>query len=85
MQKIAIVGSGPSGLYLAKSLLKKFKNAITIHVFEKLPEPFGLIKYGIAPDHIELKVCLTDCALPHYILAADFFIVFVTEKYNTKI
>ncbi len=51
---IAIVGSGPSGFYTAKYLLDKHP---TIHVdlLEKLPVPYGLVRYGVAPDHPEVK------------------------------
>lgn len=56
MNKIAIIGSGPSGLFLAKNLLKKLNNNISIDIYEKLNAPLGLIKYGVAPDHPEVKV-----------------------------
>lgn len=57
--KIAIVGCGPSGCYTAKyirsSFTKKY-NAIThIDVLERLPVPYGLVRYGVAPDHPEVK------------------------------
>ena len=54
MHRIAIIGSGPSGLYTAKYLLEKIP-ALRIDVFEKLCTPFGLVRYGIAPDHQEAK------------------------------
>ena len=54
--RVAIVGSGPSGLFLAKNLLKSFRNEIKIDVFEKLSAPLGLLKFGVAPDHPETKV-----------------------------
>ncbi|GAA5556001.1 NADPH-ferredoxin reductase FprA [Acinetobacter schindleri] len=47
---VAIVGSGPAGCYTAQFLRKEFPNA-EITIFEKLPVPYGLIRYGIAPDH----------------------------------
>ena len=56
MLKIAIVGTGPSGLFLAKNILKQFKDKVEIDLFEKLPTPLGLIKFGVAPDHPEVKV-----------------------------
>ncbi|ODV58436.1 NADPH-adrenodoxin reductase [Ascoidea rubescens DSM 1968] len=57
---VAIVGAGPAGFYAALRLAKKqsslsFKIKITI--FEKLPVPFGLARYGVAPDHPEVKNC----------------------------
>jgi NADPH-dependent glutamate synthase beta subunit-like oxidoreductase len=50
----AIVGSGPSGMYAADALLKNFPNC-KIDVFDKIPMPFGLIRYGVAPDHFKTK------------------------------
>lgn len=50
----AIVGGGPAGLYCAKKLLKNVEN-IKVDVFERMPIPFGLIRYGVAPDNQDLK------------------------------
>ena len=50
----AIVGSGPSGMYAADALLKNFPDC-KIDVFDKIPMPFGLIRYGVAPDHFKTK------------------------------
>lgn len=47
---IAVVGSGPSGCYVAQALAKKWPNS-EITVFESLPAPYGLIRYGVAADH----------------------------------
>ena len=52
--RFAIVGSGPAGFFTAKSLLKRFPNC-KVDMIEKLPVPFGLIRYGVAPDHSEIK------------------------------
>ncbi|KAK7576127.1 hypothetical protein V9T40_012413 [Parthenolecanium corni] len=51
---ICIVGSGPAGFYCAQQLLKILPSS-TIDIFEKLPVPFGLVRYGVAPDHAEVK------------------------------
>ncbi|MGH7005837.1 MAG: NAD(P)-binding protein, partial [Alphaproteobacteria bacterium] len=51
---IAIVGSGPSGFYTAESALEKWPDA-TVDIIEKLPTPYGLIRYGVAPDHAKTK------------------------------
>jgi NADPH-dependent glutamate synthase beta subunit-like oxidoreductase len=51
---IAIIGSGPAGCYLADHLLRLIPNA-SIDILEKLPVPFGLIRYGVAPDHQSTK------------------------------
>ncbi|KAJ9456342.1 NADPH:adrenodoxin oxidoreductase [Diplonema papillatum] len=52
--KIAVVGSGPSGFYTADTVLKLLPDC-EVDVFEKLPVPFGLSRYGVAPDHPEVK------------------------------
>ncbi len=50
MRQIAIIGSGPAGCYLADSLFRLIPDAV-IDIFERLPVPFGLVRYGVAPDH----------------------------------
>lgn len=52
--EVAIVGSGPSGFYVAEALLNS-GIPVKIVMLEKLPSPFGLIRYGIAPDKQRLK------------------------------
>ncbi len=52
--RVAIVGSGPSGFYTAEALLKQDLN-IKVDMFDKLPVPFGLVRYGVAPDHLKIK------------------------------
>lgn len=55
--RIAIVGAGPSGFYAASRLLGlPGTRKLQIHMFEELPVPFGLVRYGVAPDHPEVKV-----------------------------
>ncbi|CAI7642152.1 hypothetical protein N7533_011824 [Penicillium manginii] len=54
--RVAIVGSGPAGFYAAARLLSKHGDA-KIDMYEKLPVPFGLARYGVAPDHPEVKNC----------------------------
>ena len=48
--KIAIVGSGPSGCYLAQALLK-LDSGLQVNVIDALPVPYGLVRYGVAADH----------------------------------
>jgi len=57
--RFAIVGSGPAGFFTAKNLVKHFPEA-SIDMYERLPTPFGLIRYGVAPDHPEIKRVLQD-------------------------
>jgi ferredoxin--NADP+ reductase len=54
LPRIAIVGSGPSGCYTAQFLRKKWPDA-EIVIYDRLETPFGLIRYGVAPDHLGTK------------------------------
>lgn len=55
--RLAIVGSGPAGFYAASRLLSyPNSNRVKVDLFEQLPAPFGLVRYGVAPDHPEVKV-----------------------------
>lgn len=51
---VAIVGSGPSGFYATEALIKSGLH-VKIDMFERLPAPYGLVRYGVAPDHAKLK------------------------------
>jgi len=51
---IAIVGAGPSGFYAAEALAKSASDC-RIDIIERLPAPYGLIRYGVAPDHEKTK------------------------------
>ncbi|OMH81706.1 NADPH:adrenodoxin oxidoreductase, mitochondrial [Zancudomyces culisetae] len=51
---VAVVGSGPAGYYTALKLLEN-KDIFGVDIFEKMPVPFGLVRYGVAPDHPEVK------------------------------
>lgn len=52
--QIAIVGSGPAGFYTAEALLRAGLDC-HIGLYERLPAPYGLVRYGVAPDHPKLK------------------------------
>ncbi|KAK6617785.1 hypothetical protein RUM43_014013 [Polyplax serrata] len=52
--QICIVGGGPAGFYGAQRLVKLMPTA-TIDIIERLPVPFGLVRYGVAPDHADVK------------------------------
>lgn len=55
--RLAVVGSGPAGFYAASRVLSSegSENA-QVDMYEELPVPFGLVRYGVAPDHPEVKV-----------------------------
>jgi len=52
--RVAIVGAGPAGIYAA-DILTKSDTDVSIDLFERLPAPYGLIRYGVAPDHPRIK------------------------------
>jgi adrenodoxin-NADP+ reductase len=55
--KICVVGSGPAGFYAAQYMATRLETA-EIDIFERLPVPFGLVRFGVAPDHANLKNCI---------------------------
>jgi len=60
MLRVAVVGSGPAGLYTAEALVKQaalLPSPVTIKVdvLDRLPTPYGLVRYGVAPDHKSIK------------------------------
>ncbi|PWC04606.1 FAD-dependent oxidoreductase [Mycetocola zhujimingii] len=58
--RLAIVGAGPAGIYAADILLKTERNFdVSIDLFDRLPAPYGLVRYGVAPDHPRIKGIIT--------------------------
>ncbi|ORY34639.1 hypothetical protein BCR39DRAFT_513755 [Naematelia encephala] len=61
--KLAIIGAGPSGFYAASRILSLLPpdsergKDVQVHMYERLPTPYGLVRYGVAPDHPEVKNC----------------------------
>ena len=53
--RVAVVGSGPAGFFVAQSLLAKTDLVVTVDLYERLLTPFGLVRFGVAPDHEEIK------------------------------
>ena len=51
--RVAIVGAGPSGLFAAQFLTAR--DDIEVDIFDRLPTPYGLLRYGVAPDHTSIK------------------------------
>lgn len=54
MLRVAVVGSGPSGCYTAQSLVQQGPG-VHVDVLDRLPCPYGLVRYGVAPDHEKIK------------------------------
>lgn len=62
--RLAVIGSGPAGVYAADTLtrtapVKSGDLPVEIDLFDRLPSPFGLIRYGVAPDHPRIKGIIT--------------------------
>lgn len=53
--RVAIIGSGPSGMYAADALVGQDEIPVSIDIIDKLPSPFGLVRYGVAPDHLSIR------------------------------
>jgi len=53
--RVAIVGSGPAGFYAADALFKQKEHVVRVDMFDRLPTPYGLVRYGVAPDHQSVK------------------------------
>ena len=52
--RVGIVGAGPAGLFAADALIKQ-DVPVAVDLFDRLPAPFGLVRYGVAPDHQKIK------------------------------
>ena len=53
--RVAVIGAGPSGFYVAEYLLKQQDLSIELDMIERLPTPYGLVRGGVAPDHQKIK------------------------------
>jgi ferredoxin/flavodoxin---NADP+ reductase len=53
--RVAIVGSGPAGFYSAEHVLKHDGTHAEVDMFDRLPTPYGLVRFGVAPDHPKIK------------------------------
>jgi len=56
--RVVIVGSGPGGFYAAEALLASEAPRVEVDMIEALPAPFGLVRYGVAPDHPKIKTII---------------------------
>ena len=59
--RVAVIGAGPAGIY-ASDILSWSGLDVSIDLFERLPAPFGLVRYGVAPDHPRIKRSSPRCA-----------------------
>lgn len=58
--RLAVVGAGPAGIYASDILRKAERDFdVSIDIFEQLPAPYGLVRYGVAPDHPRIKGIIT--------------------------
>src|SRR5262245_15538116 len=53
--RVAILGAGPAAYYAADHLLKQDGLVVEVDMIERLPTPFGLVRFGVAPDHQKIK------------------------------
>jgi ferredoxin--NADP+ reductase len=53
--RAAVVGAGPAGFFVAQHLLAKPDLVVTVDLYERLPTPYGLVRFGVAPDHEEIR------------------------------
>src|SRR4030095_5127542 len=53
--RVAIIGAGPSGFYVAEHLLQQQQVVVEVDMLERLPTPYGLVRGGVAPDHQKIK------------------------------
>jgi ferredoxin/flavodoxin---NADP+ reductase len=53
--RVAIIGSGPAGFYAAEHFFKQTAVVVEVDMFDRLPSPHGLVRYGVAPDHPKIK------------------------------
>ena len=55
--RVAVVGAGPAGIY-ASDILSRTLPGTAIDLFDRLPAPYGLVRYGVAPDHPRIKAIM---------------------------
>jgi len=53
--RVAVIGSGPAGIYACEALAKA---GASVDIFDRLPAPYGLVRYGVAPDHLAVLLDL---------------------------
>jgi len=53
--RVAIIGAGPAGFFLAEKLLGQSEVPVAVDLYDRLPTPYGLVRFGVAPDHEKIK------------------------------
>ncbi len=53
--RVAVIGAGPAGFYATETLLRQTDLPVAVDLFDRLPAPYGLVRYGVAPDHAHIK------------------------------
>jgi ferredoxin--NADP+ reductase len=53
--RVAVIGSGPAGFFLVDKLLGQTGIGVAVDLYERLPTPYGLVRFGVAPDHEKIK------------------------------
>lgn len=80
--KLAIVGGGPSAFFAASRILQLAPQVhsspqVSVHIYDRLWAPHGLVRYGVAPDHPEVKVCSIQA--PSQLMCSD-----TEKKWNDR-
>lgn len=57
--RVAVVGAGPAGIYTAEALATQDRVPVVVDVLDRMPTPYGLVRYGVAPDHPRIKSVVT--------------------------
>lgn len=70
--RMAVLGSGPAGFYTAYKVMSSIADAV-VDMYERLPVPYGLVRYGVAPDHPEVKVSRCLCARERKLIDTYFY------------
>jgi NADPH-dependent glutamate synthase beta subunit-like oxidoreductase len=95
MRQVAVIGSGPAGYYSAEALQKHYGDEVRIDMIDRMPVPYGLIRFGVAPDHQSIKavskryekVALSDNVrfVGNVLVGRDVSIAELTELYDAII
>jgi ferredoxin--NADP+ reductase len=53
--RVAVIGAGPAGFYTAEHLFRRQDVVVQVDLYDRLPTPYGLVRFGVAPDHQKIK------------------------------